>query len=118
MSAWRCEDGTAADALAHTRSAQRGIHLRMGRECNRGLTLLQEYHAVMTKTVPAAEAQAHFLELLDDVTERNVEVLVTRDGEPVAMVVPFDRLRGPMYGTIEFHGDIVESLDEKWDADE
>jgi hypothetical protein len=33
------------------------------------------------------------------------------------MVVPLTHTRGPMYGTIEFSGDIVAPLDEKWDAD-
>ncbi|HWW62361.1 MAG TPA: type II toxin-antitoxin system prevent-host-death family antitoxin [Thermoanaerobaculia bacterium] len=75
----------------------------------------------MTKTVPAAEAQAHFLELLDDVAERNVEVLVTRDGEPVAKVVPIRAARRSLEqlrGSVTILGDIVSPLDEEWDANE
>lgn len=70
----------------------------------------------VTKTVSATEAQTNFLEILDDVADHHVEVLVTRAGEPVAMVVPLDRWRGPMEGTVKILGDIVAPLDEEWEA--
>jgi antitoxin (DNA-binding transcriptional repressor) of toxin-antitoxin stability system len=67
----------------------------------------------MSKTVPADELPSHVLDLLDE----HAEFVITKDGTPVARVVPItDKDRGPMYGRIQFLGDIVEPLDEEWDA--
>jgi prevent-host-death family protein len=69
----------------------------------------------MAKTVAAGEIDLE--DILDEVEKHHEEVVITRDGEPVARLTWIDKsLRGPMYGTITFHGDIVEPLDEEWDA--
>ena len=69
----------------------------------------------MAKTVAAGEVDLD--DILDEVEKHHEEVVITRDGEPVARLTWIDKsLRGPMYGTITFHGDIVEPLDEEWDA--
>ena len=70
----------------------------------------------MTKTVAVTDVA--WPEILEDVQKHHVEIVVTRDGEPIAKVVPVETpLRGPMYGRIQFLGDIMEPLDEEWDAD-
>lgn len=72
----------------------------------------------MSKTVTVADLAANLDALLDEVAEKQEEVVITRDGKAVAKVMPMaDEKRGPMYGTIRFHGDIVEPLDPDWDAD-
>ena len=69
----------------------------------------------MTKTVAVGEVDLS--ELVDDL-QADDEVVITKDGRPVARVTPIrDPLRGPMYGTVTFHGDITEPLDEEWDAE-
>jgi prevent-host-death family protein len=69
----------------------------------------------MAKTVAAGEIDLD--DILDEVEKHHEEVVITRDGEPIARLTWIDKsLRGPMYGTITFHGDIVEPLDEEWDA--
>jgi antitoxin (DNA-binding transcriptional repressor) of toxin-antitoxin stability system len=71
----------------------------------------------MAKTVAAAEAD--WPVILQDVKTHHEEVVITEDGQPIARLVPVENpLRGPMYGTVTFHGDIMEPLDEEWDADQ
>jgi prevent-host-death family protein len=69
----------------------------------------------MAKTVSADEVRAHLLDLL----EEHTEFVITQNGEPVARVVPIAAAkRGPMYGRIEFLGDVVAPLDEEWKANQ
>ena len=68
----------------------------------------------MTKTVALGEAELG--DIVDELKPDD-EVVITRDGEPVARITPIQNpLRGPMYGTVTFHGDISEPLDEEWDC--
>jgi len=70
----------------------------------------------MAKTV--AVGQAEWADIVADVKKRT-EVVITEDGEPIARVIPIENpMRGPMYGTITFHGDIVGPLDEEWKAEQ
>jgi antitoxin (DNA-binding transcriptional repressor) of toxin-antitoxin stability system len=69
----------------------------------------------MTKTVAIEETALR--EIVHELRTDD-EVVITEDGRPVARLTPIrDPLRGPMYGTVTFHGDITEPLDEEWDAD-
>jgi antitoxin (DNA-binding transcriptional repressor) of toxin-antitoxin stability system len=69
----------------------------------------------MTKTVAIEETALR--EIVDELKSDD-EVVVTEDGQPVARVTPIrNPLRGPLYGTVTFHGDITEPLDEEWDAE-
>jgi prevent-host-death family protein len=71
----------------------------------------------MTKTVPVAEFEENCVELLDQIASSGEELVVTRNGKPFATVVSVEPpLRGPMYGTIEILGDILEPTDGVWDA--
>ena len=70
----------------------------------------------MTKTVAVGDVELS--DVLADVKQQT-EVVLTEDGEPVARVIPVKNpLRGPMYGTVTFLGDIVEPLDEEWEAEQ
>lgn len=72
----------------------------------------------MSKSVSAGDLAANIDALLDEVAQTQEEVIVTKDGRAVARVVPIaDEMRGPMYGTIRFLDDIVEST-ETWDCDQ
>ena len=76
------------------------------------------YHLdVMSKTVAAAEFQAHPLELLEEVAANQEEVVILKDGKPLARVVPIEpgrlmtleefRLKYP----VKILGEIVEPID-------
>lgn len=71
----------------------------------------------MSKTVAAAEFQAHSLELLEEVAARQEELVVVKDGKPLAKVVPLGNvpvrrsLEG-LQGSVTILGDIVEPLAE------
>lgn len=67
----------------------------------------------MAKTLPG-EVPVRLVDVIGD-----EEIVITRDGEPIARVVPIESTsRGPMYGRIEIIGDIVAPLDEEWKADQ
>jgi len=76
----------------------------------------------MTKSVPAADFKENADTLLDGVIEHGDEVLLTRDGRPVAKVVPVSRFEArqrylqSMRGTIRILGDIVTPLEDEWDC--
>jgi len=74
--------------------------------------------------MPAGKFKATCLALLDEVQTRREPVLVTKNGKPVAKLVPLDipedkdpldALRFP--GTVEIHGDIMAPIytDEEYD---
>jgi len=70
----------------------------------------------MTKTVPQAEFAENALALLDDVAQGDV-VVITKDGEVIARVMPASTGRaGAMAGRGRTIGDIVSPLEDEWDA--
>jgi len=75
----------------------------------------------MTKTLPATEVAKNFDALLDGVAENGDEVLVEKDGRVVARLVTngtHEVTLESMRGRLKILGDIVEPLDEPWEANE
>lgn len=74
----------------------------------------------MTKTMKASECKAKFLGVLDNVASTHERVIVTKNGKPVAEIVPFiDRpksIRGALKGSVTILGDLDEPLDVEWEA--
>ena len=74
----------------------------------------------MTRTVAVADFEAHSLELLDEVATTQEEIVVTKEGKPVAKLVPLSTRRRrtleELRGSVTILGDIVEPLDEEWDV--
>lgn len=74
----------------------------------------------MSKTVAVAEFQEHSIELLEEMVEKQDEVVVLKDGKPWAKVIPIPS--APIQRDLEsiralggrVLGDIVEPLEE-WD---
>lgn len=68
----------------------------------------------------ALECKAKFFHVLDEVASRRRGVVVTRNGKPVADIVPFVRkpttLYGAMKGSIKMIGDLDESTGSDWEA--
>lgn len=75
-----------------------------------------------TQTIPAGEFKAKCLRLLDEVQQRQKEIIVTKRGKPVARLVPVKPALtrdpfGGLEGTAKTLGDII-NLDEPWEADQ
>jgi prevent-host-death family protein len=74
------------------------------------------------KTMAAGKFKAQCLAVMDEVQSKRVSVLVTKNGKPVAKLVPLD-LEGedPIFGfyqgKIEIKGDIMAPIysDKEWD---
>lgn len=70
----------------------------------------------------AVEFQSKCIELMDQVKDNHEEVIITKDGKPIAKLIPMEAeaegsLFGFMKGTMKINGDIIASLDEKWDVE-
>ncbi len=60
---------------------------------------------------------------MDRVQESHEEVVITKDGSPIAKLVPYEELVegvnlfGYMKGSVKINDDILKPIDEKWYAD-
>ena len=74
----------------------------------------------MIKTLKAAEFKAKCLKLMDEVAASGEPVVITKNGKPVAQLVPFrerpQSAFGALKGMVEIKGDIISPLDEPWEA--
>jgi len=75
----------------------------------------------MTKrTIKASEFKAKCLALMDEVARTGETVVITKNGEPVADLVPHRvKKRSPFgvwKGQVEITGDIMSPIDVEWDA--
>ncbi|HZL27655.1 MAG TPA: type II toxin-antitoxin system Phd/YefM family antitoxin [Acidobacteriaceae bacterium] len=67
------------------------------------------------KTLGATEAKTHFLSLLTDVEQKREGLIVTRNGKPVARVLPMpepdpDPIYGFYRGKLEIKGDVLSPI--------
>ena len=76
---------------------------------------------VLKRQIAAGEFKAKCLALLDEVSERREEIVITKRGTPVARLVPINdtppKIFGRLAGTGKITGDIVSPIEEEWDAD-
>ena len=72
--------------------------------------------------IAAGKFKAQCLQLMDLVSEQNIELIITKRGKPVARLLPPEPVKssflfGSMRGTVEILGDIVEPLGtQDWEA--
>lgn len=75
----------------------------------------------MKNQIQAGVFKARCLKILDEVRTKSKKYVITKRGEPYAMLVPMEKterhLFGKMKGTIQFLGDIRDTTGEAWDAD-
>jgi prevent-host-death family protein len=67
------------------------------------------------KTVPAGKFKAHCLAIMDEVQAKREPVLVTKNGRPVAKLVPAETEDDPLAafrfpGKVEILGDVISPL--------
>jgi len=74
------------------------------------------------RSIGAGEFKARCLSLMDFVNEQKAEIIITKHGQPVAKLVPFQEempeLSGFLKGSLEIKGDIVHSPKLHWDSDD
>lgn len=75
---------------------------------------------ITVESIKASEFKARCLALLDEVARTGNPLLVTKNGKPVAELVPHRPATGEAYGVwkdqVRITGDIVSPLDSEWDA--
>ena len=73
------------------------------------------------RTIKASEFKAKCLKIMDEVAETGEHVLITKNGVPVAELVPARRkpkaLFGAMKGSVTYIGDIISPIDVEWEAE-
>ncbi len=73
------------------------------------------------RTIKASEFKARCLKLMDEVAESGEEIVITKNGRPVAQLKPYRQkpksLFGIDRGRIEILGDIIEPIDVEWEAE-
>ena len=73
------------------------------------------------RTIKASEFKAKCLKIMDEVAETGESVVITKNGVPVAELVPVKRkplktLFGAMAGSMVITGDIISPVDVEWEA--
>ncbi len=76
--------------------------------------------AGQSRTMKASEFKAKCLGLMDEVAENGGEIVITKNGKPVAKLTAFHErpktLFGSGRGRMKILGDIVSPLDVEWEA--
>lgn len=72
--------------------------------------------------IKASEFKAKCLALMDEVAATGEEIVITKNGKPVSMLVPYSErapsLWGISAGTLEIRDDIIEPIGDAWEADD
>ena len=72
------------------------------------------------RTIGAAEFKAKCLALMDEVERTGQGVVITKNGKPVAELVPHRKrkknARGILKDSLFITGDIISPIDVEWDA--
>ena len=70
------------------------------------------------RTMKASEFKAKCLSLMDEVAERGEEIIITKNGRPVAKLAPYQRKPQMQFGrnreNIRILGDIVSPMPSEW----
>ena len=75
-------------------------------------------HEEQPKTVPTGYFKAHCLVLLAKVARTRQPLIITKQGKPVAKVVPTElQAPGDLLGSVKFHSDIVAPILDEWEVE-
>ena len=76
--------------------------------------------AGQSRTMKASEFKAKCLRLMDEVAEDGGEIVITKNGKPVAKLTAFRERPKSLFGTgrgrMKILGDIISPLDVEWEA--
>jgi prevent-host-death family protein len=74
----------------------------------------------MTRHIKASEFKAKCLALMDEVARTGSPLVITKNGKPVAELVPHrprrPKLRGILKDQLFITGDIISPIDVEWDV--
>jgi prevent-host-death family protein len=74
----------------------------------------------MTKAIKASEFKAKCLALIDEVAESGTTLTITKNGKPVADVIPHQMPKrsplGLLKGRMAIKGDIISPIDVDWEV--
>jgi prevent-host-death family protein len=74
----------------------------------------------MTETIKASEFKAKCLAIMDEVARSGKTVVITKNGKPIAELIPhrskMRNARGILKGELIIKGDIISPLDVEWEA--
>ena len=74
-----------------------------------------------SRTMKASEFKAKCLKLMDEVAEDGGEIVITKNGKPVAKLTAFHErpksLFGIDKGRLKILGDIISPIDVEWEAE-
>lgn len=75
---------------------------------------------MLRKQMPAGKFKAECLKIMDDVQKNKIHIIITKRNVPVAEMVPIEEKPRPSFGwmksTGQVVGDIIEPINEVWDA--
>jgi prevent-host-death family protein len=74
-------------------------------------------------TMAISKFKAHALELIAQVSEQKTSIIITKQGKPIAKVVPYtppdiEPVPGKLASVLVCENDIVSPVDLQWDADQ
>lgn len=75
-------------------------------------------------TIGAGEFKTKCLKIMDQVQSEHVRYTITKHGKPVAQLVPSEPKKKPrspfgcMKGSVIIHGNIMDPIDEIWEAEQ
>ena len=73
------------------------------------------------KTMKASQFKATCLALMDEIATTGEEIVITKNGRPVSKLVPFRERADSLFGisatSIEIRDDIINPIDDDWDAE-
>lgn len=71
--------------------------------------------------IGAGEFKAKCLKLMDLTEQKHETIIITKRGVPIAKLVPYTDTSPSLFGfmkqSIKVKGDIINSIEEKWDAE-
>lgn len=75
----------------------------------------------MSTKIAISQFKSHCLEIIKKLQISEESVIITKRDKPIAKVVPVDRTKVSLFGMLknkaEIKADILEQVDEKWDAE-
>ena len=72
------------------------------------------------QTIAAGQFKAKCLALIDEISQTNEAIVITKHGKPLAKLVPFNNSKKsyekPLKNKATFIGDVISPLDIEWEA--
>ena len=75
----------------------------------------------MTNKIPVSYFKSHCLQILNNLQKTNQTITITKRNKQLAQIIPIKKNVNSIFNILKtsaaIKGDIVQSLEEEWDAD-